>query len=179
MNLTELIAKVGMANIKIQRVDESIVRCKSVAGETHLTVATNQVSVEDAANLTAGVPLPVHGLILWIQREFLQLAGAAGGSVDETRPDWADRIAEGWIANSAAFGGETWKAELAKKVRAELERTLSGVVLTHEQAARFVKTIGAIRTALLKPEQTDIDQVNADLKAVEKELHAAITPPPK
>lgn len=174
MNIIELLQHVGPENVRIQRVDESIRKARVVDGATTLLeLETNAISVGDVAAMTSGVPLPLHGLILWLPRPAL-LEDAPGKP-----PDWADRLAELWIHNSAAFGGDTWKQKLAERVRSELARTLAGVVLTHEQATRFVKTLGAVRAALLKPEHTDMTIVNADLKVIEKELHAAVRPPAK
>lgn len=68
MKLSELIAAVGDANIKVQRVDSSMKRVDTNAkGVTTLQLVTDQVCAND---FFQGAPPPkMHGLLIWIPRE--------------------------------------------------------------------------------------------------------------
>lgn len=72
MDLSELVAHVGCKNIKIQRVDASCLGARtSKDGTTVLQIETTAISVTDIFRFTEGIPLPMHGLILWMPRDKL------------------------------------------------------------------------------------------------------------
>ncbi len=75
MNLSELLAYVGDANVKVQRVDSNIIGARVVKGGTELKIITNAISVDEVFALTDGKPPRMHGLIVWIPRDLLPPQG--------------------------------------------------------------------------------------------------------
>lgn len=71
MKLTELVNAIGDDNIKVQSIDGSLVKSadKKRTKDTELTIATDQITTNDALNQTGKV-----GLVIWIDRkEFTKL----------------------------------------------------------------------------------------------------------
>lgn len=71
MKLTELVNAIGDGNIKVQSIDGSLVKSvdKKRTKDTELTIATDQLTTNDALNQTGKV-----GLVIWVDRkEFTKL----------------------------------------------------------------------------------------------------------
>lgn len=73
MTLSELIAKVGDANIKVQPLDGNcILNLKHGAHGSTITFVTDKAHVDDRMNIALAGGVPKHiALILWIPREFI------------------------------------------------------------------------------------------------------------
>lgn len=68
MTIVEILQHVGLENVKIQRLDDSLVNSSTnKKGETKITFATNQINTTE---IMYGRP-KMHGLILWLPRDKL------------------------------------------------------------------------------------------------------------
>jgi hypothetical protein len=74
MKLSELIAHVGNENIKVQRLDSSIVAAnnkKHNHTELRIITDTDTFSANDLMAISSGVAPRWHGLIIWIPTDKL------------------------------------------------------------------------------------------------------------